>query len=240
MPNTIDFESPNSFPNLRVPQLRLTAHTGTDKQLAFSFAVKEATHKIIAPSTLTGKENKLTPNFIGRMTYSKPKGHLQLGGMFGTVQYNPDSGTNRNGSLWGVTASGKIKVATRDAFMASFTYGDGVNMYRSGTTTATFDTDGEIDVPTEMGAMAAYEHYWTGFLSSTISYGYSREFYDDKQITPESLTKFGHYFSANFFWWFLGKQGYAGVEYLYGKRETPGGATGDANRVQAAFKFILP
>ena len=240
IPNTIDFESPNSYPSLRVPQLRLTTHAGNDKQLALSFAIEEATHKIIAPTTKPGEENKVTPNFVGRVIYSKPVGHIQLGGMFGTIQFDPDSGSKDNGMLWGVSLSGKVRIASHDALMGSFAYGDGVNMYRSGSTTATFNTDGQIDVPTEMGVMAAYEHYWTSYLSSTASYGYSQEFYDGKQITPESLTKYGHYFSANLLWWFLGKQGYAGIEYLYGSRETPGGAKGDANRLQVAFKFILP
>jgi hypothetical protein len=240
MPNTIDFESPNTFPNLRVAQLRLTTHTGKDKHVALSFAIEEATHKIIAPDSITGKENKLTPNFVGRVVYTKPRGHIQFGASYGLIDFIPDAGDNQTANLWGLSLSGKMNIATKDAFMGTVVYGNGVNLYRSGNTTATFDLLGQLDVPAELGVMAAYEHYWSSHVSSTVSYGYGEQYYDDEQITPESLTHVAHYLSANLLWWFLGKYGYAGIEYIYGSRETPSGATGSAHRLQAALKFLLP
>jgi hypothetical protein len=240
MPNTIDIESPNTFPNLRVPQLRFTTHAGKNKQVSLSFAIEEVTHKILAPDSITGKENKLTPSFVSRIVYSKEQGHIQFGVSYGLIQYDPDAGTEQNANLYGLSLSSKQKITKKDALIGTVVYGNGVNIYRSGNTTATFDLSGKLDVPAELGIMAAYEHYWSNQFSSTVSYGYGEQYYDDKQITPESLTHVAHYVSTNLLWWFLEKYGYAGIEYIYGSRETPTGATGAAHRLQVGFKFIMP
>ena len=60
------------------------------------------------------------------------------------------------------------------------------------------------------------------------------DFYtDDMQQAPRLR-------AINLLYWFLPDRAWAGVEYLYGRREVFGGEVGDANRLQFAVRFNFP
>jgi len=45
---------------------------------------------------------------------------------------------------------------------------------------------------------------------------------------------------VNLRYWFLEKQAWGGIEYLYGRRELRNSASGSANRIQASVRINIP
>ena len=62
----------------------------------------------------------------------------------------------------------------------------------------------------------------------------------DKDYYPDSFNKHLDYGAVNLLYWFLPDRAWAGVEYLYGRREVFGGEDGTAHRLQFAVRFNLP
>ena len=62
----------------------------------------------------------------------------------------------------------------------------------------------------------------------------------DKDYYSASFNKHLDYGAANLTHWFLPNRAWAGVEYLYGRREVFDGGTGSAHRLQFAIRFNLP
>ena len=62
----------------------------------------------------------------------------------------------------------------------------------------------------------------------------------DKDFYPDTFNKRLDYGAVNLLYWFLPDRAWAGVEYLYGRREVFDGDTGSAHRLQFAIRFNLP
>ena len=63
---------------------------------------------------------------------------------------------------------------------------------------------------------------------------------NDEPYYPDTVNKQLDYGAVNLLYWFLPDRAWAGVEYLYGRREIVGGDIGTANRVQFAVRFNFP
>jgi len=63
---------------------------------------------------------------------------------------------------------------------------------------------------------------------------------NDESYYADSFNKQLNYGAVNLLYWFLPDRAWAGVEYLYGRREVVGGEEGTANRIQFAVRFNFP
>jgi hypothetical protein len=86
--------------------------------------------------------------------------------------------------------------------------------------------------------MAGYEHYWTPVLSSNGVYSIASQPSED--FYPPDGNSQLNYGALNLLYWFLPDRAWAGVEYLYGRREVFSDASGTAHRLQFAVRFNLP
>ena len=62
----------------------------------------------------------------------------------------------------------------------------------------------------------------------------------DEPYYAATFNKELNYGAVNLLYWFLPDRAWAGVEYLYGRREVVGGDDGTANRIQFAVRFNFP
>ena len=85
---------------------------------------------------------------------------------------------------------------------------------------------------------ASFDHVWSERFTSNASYGWARA--DTEGQRTADPTRSGTYATANLLWWFLPGRAWFGGEYLFGHREVDSGATGQASRIQFAFKFFIP
>ena len=99
---------------------------------------------------------------------------------------------------------------------AQFTFGDGVGRYRGGVT-AVPDVNGELQPVGLTALMGGYEHYWSSTLTSNAVFSVTTT--PDEPYYSSTFNKELNYGAVNLLYWFLPDRAWAGVEYLYGRRE---------------------
>ena len=142
-----------------------------------------------------------------------------------------------NETLWGSLLSGRVKTYKSDYVYGQFTFGDGVGRYRGGVT-AVPDATGELKAVGLTAVMGGYEHFWSSRATSNFVYSVAQT--EDHDYYPATFNSQLDYSAINFIYWFLPNRAWAGVEYLYGKREVFSGDDASARRLQFAVRFNLP
>jgi hypothetical protein len=234
IPKTIDLEPPMTFPFLRVAQLRLT--TNLNSRATWAIAIEDPSHTLDIPPDLNGKEEHPMPDITGRLRWSEKTWHTQVSGFVGMVRFRPDSGGSQQRGLWGVALSGQTSLGASDTISGQVTVGDGVGRFRGGTVAA-FDDTSTLRPVAAVGVVASYDHAWSVRFTSNASYGWATVDTDGQRTADP--TRSGTYATMNLLWWFLPARAWFGGEYLFGRREVDSGATGQANRIQFAFKFFI-
>jgi hypothetical protein len=234
-PNTIDFESPVAFPQIRQAQVRWTQRFNANT--SWSVALEDNKSTIQAPIDEPGKTEYPMPDLTTRVRFSGARGHVFASGFLGRARFRPVDGTPDDVTLWGSLLSARLKTFGRDYAYAQFTFGDGVGRYR-GALTAVPDASGELQ-PVGLNAITGgYEHYWSSRVSTHFVYSVAT--LNDEPYYSDTVNRQLDYGAVNLLYWFLPDRAWAGVEFLYGRREVVSGATGEANRVQFAVRFNFP
>lgn len=233
MPETLDFESPIAFPMIRQAMVRFTQPM--DDGSYWAVAIEDPDSDVIPPSGVPGEADEPLPDLTGRVHWEHGSGHVQLGVFGGMARFDPDSGPTEDVGLWGLNLSTKLETWGRDNAIVQVTYGDGVGRYRGGTTAA-FDAAGDLEAVPVLGLLGSYQHHWSDEYRSTLAYSWGEGDLPDgvAATTTEAL----EYLAANLIWQFSDRS-WAGIEYLYGSRETFDGADGDAHRIQLSLRFDL-
>ena len=233
-PSTIDFESPIAFPSIRQAQARYTRKLGA---ATWAVAVEDNKSSIQAPEGVPGKAEYSMPDLVTRVRFDRARGHVFASGFLGRARFRPTAGEPDDVTLWGSLLSARVKTFGRDYLYGQFTFGEGVGRYR-GALTAVPDETGELRAVGLVAFTGGYEHYWTPRVSSNAVYSVGS--IPDESYYAPTLNKQLDYGAVNLLYWFLPDRAWAGVEYLYGRRELVGGDTGTANRVQFAVRFNFP
>ena len=234
-PNTIDFESPIAFPSIRQAQARYTA-TFAGKT-SWSIAVEDNKSSIASPTGEPGKAEYSMPDLVTRVKYEAARGHVFASAFLGRARFRPTTGEPDDVTLWGSLLSTRLKTYGKDYAYAQFTFGEGVGRYR-GALTAVPDASGNLQPLALMAFTAGYDHYWTPRLSTNAVY--SVGLINDEPYLADTLNQQLDYGAVNLLYWFLADRAWAGVEYLYGRRELVNGDNGTANRLQFAVRFNFP
>ena len=233
MPETIDFESPIAFPLIRQAQVRWTRKSESGNYWAIS--LEDPDSDIIAPAGVTGESDEPLPDVNGRVHWKNSRGHVQLGLFGGMARFDPDVGSTDDVALWGLNLSTKVATVGEDSAIAQVTYGEGVGRYRGGTTAAP-DADGDLEAIPTVGLLGSYEHHWSDEFRSTIMYSWGEG--DIPDGAPATANEELTYGAVNLIWQFCNRA-WAGIEYLYGTRDTFDDEEGSANRLQLALRFDI-
>jgi len=234
-PNTIDFESPIAFPSIRQAQVRWTSKLSSNA--SWSIALEDNKSSITSPTGQPGSSEYPMPDLATNVRFSGARGHVFVSGFLGQARFRPEQGPTDDVTLWGSLLSGRLKTIGPDYAYAQFTFGEGVGRYR-GAVTAVPDANNELQPLGLTALTVGYDHYWTPRLSSNAVY--ARAAANDEPYLSATLNKELDYRSVNLLYWFLPGRAWAGVEYLYGRREIVGGEIGTANRIQFAVRFNFP
>ena len=232
IPNTIDFETPLAAPFVRQGLLRLT--TKPSKRTLLAFGVEESDPEVVPPPGVAGKTEKTLPDFTGRFRYTNGRGHVQLSGFVSRTRFRPNIGDPTDVTIGGVLVSARYRSFGRDTVYAQFSYGPGLGRYR-GDVSAAPDASGKLKAVEVTALTAGYEHYWSPRWSSNIVA--SPAWVLSHLADPNRRFD---YVAANLRYWFLENRGWAGLEYLYGLKETRNEMQGHANRIQAALRINFP
>ena len=101
------------------------------------------------------------------------------------------------------------------------------------------DANGQLHAVGLNAFMGGYEHFWSARL--LVEPGLQRGDGAGQGVLPRHVQQATSTTApSNLLYWFLPDRAWAGVEYLYGRREVIGGDTGTAHRLQFAIRFNLP
>ena len=234
MPGTIDFESPMAFPSIRQAQVRWTQKLSPGT--SWSVAVEDNKSSITPPAA-PGKAEYPMPDLTTRLRFEGSRGHVHGAFFLGRARFRPAEGDPDDVTLWGGNLSAKVKTGGKDTLYGQLTFGEGVGRYRGGVT-ALPDANGALRAVPLTAVMGGYEHYWSPRYSSNVVYSVASTPQED--FYPDTLNKRLDYGAVNLLYWFLPNRAWAGVEYLYGRREVVSDQEGTAHRIQFAVRFNLP
>ncbi len=233
MPETLDFESPVAFPLVRQAQIRWTQQLEDGDYWAI--ALEDPDSDVIPPAGSTGEVDEPLPDITGRIHLKNSRGHVQLGLFSGMARFDSATGTRDDVWLWGANLSAKVATTGSDSAIVQVTYGDGVARYRGGNTAAP-DSNGDLEAIPILGLLGSYEHHWSDEYRSTIGYSWGDA--DVPNGAPGTSTEEVTYGFANLIWQYT-TRAWAGIEYLYGTRDTFDSEDGSANRLQLALRFDI-
>ena len=138
---------------------------------------------------------------------------------------------------YGLSLSGKIKVGERDDLRFMATAGDGLGRYigLNIVNDAAIDMNGELDPIFTYSGFAAYRHFWSDKVRSTIGASYFKAdnpvLLTTNQVTDESWNAL-----ANIIFSPVGPLD-IGLEYMYAKRTLEDGRSGNLQKVQVSTKY---
>jgi hypothetical protein len=231
IPATLDFEKPAAYAFARHAQVRYTHPLG--KKLQLSAALEEPSKSVEAPGP--GTLSNPLPDMVLRLKTKGARGHVQLAGFLGGVEFKPDSGATQRIATQGVNLSGALKVGAKDQLTAQVIYGPGITRYRFGIFAAP-NGEGELTPITGVAATLGYQHQWAKEWTTFVVVNAGQ---DDplsgQRSTDSQLVTYG---AVNLLWHFT-PYAFVGVEYLHGRHELVSGADGSADRLMMSLKMGL-
>ena len=251
IPNTLDFEGPNSAPENRFTQasLKIPLRPGAEKkELFFTIGAEDAQADMTLPAGVTPVDQ--FPAVIGKLSYEPDWAHMELAGLYRRLKAE-GVGYEQSIDGWGVAFSGSVDTWGQDNFIWGLEYGDALGAYIQDTSGLGLDaapvsaTDSTLRAISAFGAWGAYQHWWSESLRSSATYGIVR-LNSDFDVLPSpagtGTYKQTQYASMNLVWspW---PPFDVGLEYLYGHRTVTnatavdGSTTGHDHRLQFTMRW---
>lgn len=236
LPETLDFigVTPGTVFD-RQPMIRYTSG-------GFQIAAEqpETTVTTATGARVIGNNDSL-PDFVLRYNFDQDWGRFTIAAIGRALSIGDEVlGLQTDTAFgYGVSASGKIKVGSRDDLRFMATYGDGVGRYigLNIVNDAAVRPDGSLDPIRTYSGFAAYRHFWADNIRSTISGSY---FKADNPIdlttngvTDESLSAF-----INLVYSPIPPLN-LGIEYLFADRELESGVSGNLQKLQVSAQYTF-
>ena len=210
--DTVDFDGPAGVVATRKPQLRLTLPMG-----------EGFTGQMAVEPAISGNE---VPTFLAALRYSSGWGAVNVTGAVGRYD---DGGQNVTTHAFHVGAHLNVTDATRVMATLNMTSGD-AQIYAGSDAVAT-DASGDLKAQDSIGGFAGVSHGWSDSMRSGVYFGWVEN--DNPGMTVNKSVQTLH---ANVIWSPV-SQADIGLEVIHGRRETNGGAKGEATRLQIGVKY---
>nr|WP_314122239.1 DcaP family trimeric outer membrane transporter [uncultured Brevundimonas sp.] len=186
---------------------------------------------------IVADDNSL-PDFTARYAVSRPWGDFQFAGLLRQLKYqNPATSIDSTTTGWGLSASTKIKVGSKDDLRLMVTGGEGIGRYvgLNFSNDAVLDASGDLDAIGVVAGFAAYRHVWApGWRSSLIWSGQSVD--NDTRFTGLAANRSAQSIHANLIWSPVTAFD-VGAELMFADREIETGASGDLTRLILFAKY---
>lgn len=240
LPDTVDYEGPNSSVLTRQPLVRYIQPLTEHWQLNFGI---EQPNSQVDVGAFGGSAVNRAPDFGANVRWEKAGvGHLQLSGIARLLGTTGGASGSQEVFGGGLNLAGAVRVFGQDNVIGQIMYGKGIGHYghdsSSFPTDAALDADGNLVALPYLGLAAGYTHHWNDRLRSSLTYGYVT--LDNEAAEAATSYHRTHYGALNLIWQpFPFKNLNLGLEGLYGVNEVKSGATGDDWRVQLGIVYSL-
>lgn len=179
------------------------------------------------------------PDFVARYNWSGDWGSVSTAGILRQLHVSKDdlNGVDDSAMAYGLSVSGKINVGERDDFRFMATAGDGLGRYIgiNIVNDAAIDANGMLDPIFTYSGFAAYRHYWSDKVRSTVAGSYFKAdnpvLLTSNQVTDESWNAL-----ANVIWNPVSPLD-IGIELMYAERILEDGRSGNLQRIQFSTRY---
>ncbi len=205
----------------------------------FQIAAEQPETTVTTPAgarALAGDDS--LPDMVLRYNHSGDWGSLTAAGIVRSLNVSDDDfGMDDSAFGYGLSLSGRISIGDRDDLRFMGTAGDGLGRYigLNIVNDAAVDLNGNLDPIFTYSGFAAYRHFWTDDLRSSIAASYFKAdnpvMLTGNQVTDESWNAF-----ANLVWSPASRFD-VGIEYMYAERMLENGLSGDLQKVQVSTRF---
>lgn len=253
-PETVDFNGPIGSSLARQPQIRYTYPTKDNG--SFTVAVENSVSYVldktgsVTTDAATGKVAtgfSRVPDLIGRWDKGYDWGAISVRGVSHELRLkDPAAGVSVSRRGYGLAASGLYKTVGNDFLTWAVTGGTGIGRYFNYIEGAFFDdVNNKIVIEKALGLVVGYQHKPSDTLRFNGSIGYQRD-YDNEytDFARANLLDSGRFGINRQLWqshlgfiWNPVKGVDLGAEYIYGRRKTLAGETGDLSRVNLSAKY---
>jgi hypothetical protein len=236
-PEYIEIEGPDTAIFAFAGQVRWTQTIMND--LTFAVALEDPNGDFTTNGVSnSADENSEWPDVTSHIRHEDSWGHLQLGGLVREIQFNDGTGNQGDAVGWGTALSGRIYTFEEDSIQFQGAYGKGIGRYIQGFigtgSDAAPNSSGDFKALEAGGIFAAYQHWWTDTLRSTLGGEYG--FVDNLAGQPGTATKNFQGVGVNLVWNILPRL-LLGFEYGWGRHEVKDGRDGTAQRIQTSTQF---
>lgn len=235
-PETVDFGGPAGQIFARQAQIRWTQPFAGGQ---WAVALENPETVVALPNgTAFRADDDRFPDLAANVRFDTGFGRYTVAALVRQVRVDsasdPASRAQKTGAALGVNA---VVPFGRDDLRAYAYFGNGIGRYANGLLAdGTLSTAGTLRLPNQWLASAAYRHFWTPTLRSTLAVsGVASRGNDDTAATVTETAQSAH---VNAIWSPVPRTNF-GLEYLYGRRSTHDGTSGRLNRVQLGAQYLF-
>ena len=240
LPETLDFGGPVGQIFARQAQVRWTKPFGdadSSTRGQWSVALENPESVFAAPGAPGFRaDDDRFPDLTGQLVLDTAKGKVAVSGVLRQIRADARSPAVVD-QAWGgaINVSGVMPLNGQDDLRFTVAAGNGIGRYSDGFfADGVVGTDGRIRLPREWAWYAAYRHFWTEQLRSSVVLSSAQE--SNPADTPASTNRSTRSAHLNLIWSPVANTD-LGLEYIHASRKTEDGLTGQLGRLQASARY---
>jgi hypothetical protein len=247
IPSQLDYAGPVGLVNVQKAEARLivpllggAASIGQPSRLEWLLSAEEPTPQITFPMGIDATAFSSWPDAVTALRFNHHHGHLLASGLFRQLGALPAMGARAHALGYGGNFTGALtNFWGQDQLLWAVGGGRGIAAYFAGSGGLGLDAflqpDGQLSVPSELGLLASYQHYF-GDSRFSVTGTYSLLHLFRLQAGSDGTLADLQYVGG-MFQYLPNRRFMVGVQYLYGQRENRNGEAGSDNRLQASTQI---
>lgn len=238
IPELLDFLGPSGIAFGRQAQVRFTIPTSFG---SWQVALENPETTLIPDGggPRIDADDSWLPDAVIRFDWQAGRSALSIAALGRQLAHSSGDTVDTHTFGAAVSLSGKLRVGPRDDLRFQANFGNGLGRYMglNSYNVGVLDVPNEIERITQYGGFAAYRHFWTETVRSTLEYSISQAD-NDVALTGSGEPKRFMDVHVNLLWSPVPNLTF-GIEYYWARREDEGGNDGHLHRVQASAKHTL-
>ncbi len=231
---TLDDQGPGSEALIRLPSIREILSLGHSITVSLS-AEKPSTDVTLGPGQVAVQQG---PDLVGAWRLEQRWGHIQVAALYRELGYN-NGATTHEAQGYGGNISGVVKLGG-DYLVGGATSGQGISRYLNDLSgkgyDATISPGGDLEPLGLLGGYVGVTHAWNTAWRSNVVVGDIT--LEHSAFLMPTAFRTSQYAAVNLIW--AGSPSfYAGMEGLYGRRQSQDSEIRDDLRLQISLRYNL-